>query len=160
MVFRVCRQKLKKDEVILVCRLDGYDAATVYRIIDDTLQVEKEGLRGRAYFDARWPRPAGEDPTGGYERYDLSLHRAAEAVGVKMETIIDQREELFAEKCCPEVALYCGWYSLGRYIDSFVWRKGSVGYHLASAECSTLRDRGSTVWCSKIRKRLRNTIFQ
>jgi len=142
--------EIKKDDVVLVCRLDGYDAATVYRIIDDTLLVEKEGLRGKAYFDARWPRPTGEDPPGGYERYDLSLHRAADAVGMKMETIIDQREELFAEKCCPEVALYCGWYSLGRYIDSFAWRKGSIGYHLASAECSTLRDRGSTVWCSKI----------
>ncbi len=142
--------EIRKDDVVLVCRLDGYDAATVYRIIDDTLLVEKEGLRGKAYFDARWPRPTGEDPPGGYERYDLSLHRAADAVGMKMETIIDQREELFAEKCCPEVALYCGWYSLGRYIDSFAWRKGSIGYHLASAECSTLRDRGSTVWCSKI----------
>ena len=142
--------EIKKDDVVLVCRLDGYDAATVYRIIDDTLLVEKEGLRGKAYFDARWPRPTSEDPPGGYERYDLSLHRAADAVGMKMETIIDQREELFAEKCCPEVALYCGWYSLGRYIDSFAWRKGSIGYHLASAECSTLRDRGSTVWCSKI----------
>jgi len=142
--------EIRKDDVVLVCRLDGYDAATVYRIIDDSLQVEKEGLQGKAYFDARWPRPTGEDPPGGYERYDLSLHRAADAVGMKMETIIDQREELFAEKCCPEVASYCGWYSLGRYIDSFAWRKGSIGYHLASAECSTLRDRGSTVWCSKI----------
>ena len=142
--------EIKKDDVVLVCRLDGYDAATVYRIIDDTLQGEKEGLRGTAYFDARWPRPEGTDPPGGYQRYDLSLHRAADAVKVKMRTIIDEREELFSLNCCPEVALYCGWYSLGRYIDSFAWRKGSIGYHLASAECSTLRERESTLWCSKI----------
>lgn len=143
--------EITKDQVLLVSRLDGPDAATVYRIINDTLQVEKEGLQGKAFFDARWPRPAGAaDASGGYQRYDLSLHRAADVAATRMETVVDQREELFAEKCCSEAALYCGWYSLGRYIDSFVWQRGAIGYHIASAECTTLRDKNSSVWCVKM----------
>jgi len=148
--FQGMPSEISKDQVLLVSRLDGPDAATVYRIINDTLQVEKEGLQGKAYFDARWPRPEGVGVLGGYQRYDLSLHLAADAVATRMETVVDQREELFAEKCCSEAALYCGWYSLGKYIDSFVWQRGSIGYHLASAECTTLRDKNSSVWCLKM----------
>lgn len=67
-----------------------------------------------------------------------------------MTTIVDAREELFTANGCPEAALYCGWYSLGRYIDSFVWQKGAIGYHIASAECMTLRDKKGTGWCLKM----------
>lgn len=149
--FQGMPSEILKDQVLLVSRLDGPDAATVYRIINDTLQAEKEGLQGKAYFDARWPRPPAEVNTlGGYQRYDLSLHRAADAAATKMETVIDQREELFTEKCCPAAALYCGWYSLGHYIDSFDWQRGAIGYHIASAECTTLRDKNSSVWCVKM----------
>jgi uncharacterized protein (TIGR03790 family) len=140
---------VSKDQVLLVSRLDGPDAATVYRVIADTLKTEKTGLRGKAYFDARWPRPEHAEGTG-YARYDLSLHRAAEAVAPRMTTVVDNRQELFAEKSCPEAALYCGWYSLGHYLDSFVWQKGAIGYHIGSAECTTLRDKQSSVWCLKM----------
>ena len=140
-----------KDDVLLVCRLDGPDPATVYRIINDTLQAEKLGLRGKAYFDARWPRPEEVgNALGGYQRYDLSLHRAADAVAPRLTTILDKHEELLSENCCPDTALYCGWYSLAHYRDSFVWNKGSIGYHIASAECETLKDRRSSVWCLKM----------
>ena len=149
--FQGIPSEITKDQVLLVSRLDGPDASTVYRIINDTLQVEEEGLQGKAYFDARWPRPAVEgEVSGGYQRYDLSLHRAADATATRMETVRDQREELFAEKCCSEAALYCGWYSLGQYVDSFVWQRGAIGYHIASAECTTLRDKNSSVWCVKM----------
>ncbi|MBU1567110.1 MAG: TIGR03790 family protein [Proteobacteria bacterium] len=148
--FQGMQFEISKDDVLLVSRLDGPDAATVYRVINDTLQIEKEGLQGRAFFDARWSRPERSDSLGGYQLYDLSLHRTADAVALRMETVLDNREELFAEKCCSEVALYCGWYSLGKYMDSFVWQKGSIGYHIASAECSTLKNKSSSVWCLKM----------
>ncbi len=141
---------INKDEVLLVSRLDGPNAAVVYRIINDTVAVEKDGLHGKAYFDARWLRSDGADARDGYKRYDLSLHRAADAVRARLPTVLDDKEQLFAEKSCPEAALYCGWYSLGRYIDSFLWQKGSIGYHIASAECSTLRENGSSVWCLRM----------
>ncbi len=137
---------LNKDQVLLVTRLDGPDPATVYRIIKDSLETEKEGLQGKAYFDARWPMGEKHDQSG-YKRYDQSIHRAAAAVEKRMQVVIDEQEELFAERSCPEAALYCGWYSLAKYIDSFSWRKGAIGYHIASAECSTLRDKNRPIWC-------------
>jgi uncharacterized protein (TIGR03790 family) len=118
-------------------------------MIADTLQAEAEGLRGKAYFDARWPKPEHSD-SSGYARYDQSLHRAAKHVASRMPAIIDDKEALFAKGCCPDAALYCGWYSLGRYIDSFSWQKGAIGYHIASAECATLRGQDSTGWCIKM----------
>jgi len=138
-----------KDQVLLVSRLDGPDAPTVYRLIKDTLLAEAEGLHGKAYFDARWPQPENPD-LSGYARYDLSLHRAAKIAAARMTTLVDDKQELFAESCCPDAALYCGWYSLGRYIDSFSWQKGAIGYHIASAECATLRGKNSSGWCVKM----------
>lgn len=138
---------ISRDEVVLVCRLDGPDAATVRRLIDDSLEGEKNGLQGRACFDARWPRPTERVGLGGYQRYDLSLHRAAEVAARRLPTTLDSREELFSGGDCPDAALYAGWYSLGRYIDAFSWNRGAIAYHIASSECTTLRDRTSSAWC-------------
>ena len=141
---------LSKDEVVLVSRLDGPDAATARRIIDDSLEAERNGLQGKAYFDARWRRPPESKGLGGYARYDLSLHRAADAAASRLSTIVDEGGALFAPGSCPDTALYAGWYSLGRYVDAFSWNKGSIGYHIASSECDTLRNRQSSVWCLKM----------
>ena len=64
-----------------------------------------------------------------------------------METVLDEKESLFQPGECDDAALYCGWYSLGKYIDAFKWVPGSVGFHIASQECRTLKQPGSTVWC-------------
>ena len=148
--FQGQKGQLAKDEVVLVSRLDGPDASTARRIIDDSLAAEKEGLQGRACFDARWRRPAESKGLGGYARYDLSLHRAADAAASRLPTTLDQGEALFAAGSCPDAALYAGWYSLGRYVDAFSWSRGSIGYHIASSECDTLRNRKSSVWCLKM----------
>jgi uncharacterized protein (TIGR03790 family) len=138
---------ISRGEVVLVCRLDGPDEATVRRLIDDSLEAEKNGLQGRACFDARWPRPTESVGLGGYQRYDLSLHRAAEVAAQRLPTTLDSREELFSDGDCPNAALYAGWYSLGRYVDAFSWSRGAIAYHIASSECTTLRDKTSSAWC-------------
>ncbi len=141
--------KLYTDEVLLVSRLDGPDPTMVKRIIDDSIAVEKKGLRGRAYFDARWPMPE-EKELSGYAFYDKSLHRAAQNLSNLVPTYIDDKEKLFPVNGCPQAALYSGWYSLAKYVDSFQWLKGAVAYHIASAECQTLRDKTSEIWCLKM----------
>ncbi len=141
--------RLKKDQVLLVSRLDGPDTATVYRIINESLETEKIGLRGKAYFDARWPESKGHK-LSGYKLYDQSIHNAAEAVAKRMPVVLDAQKGLFPEKSCPDAALYCGWYSLGKYVDSFTWQKGAIGYHIASDECSTLKNKNSSIWCLKM----------
>jgi uncharacterized protein (TIGR03790 family) len=135
-------------KVMMVSRLDGPTEGIVRRIIDDSLEIEKIGLKGIAYFDAQWPNP-GNKELSGYAFYDRAIHLAAGRVekSGKMKVILDSKERLFQPGECPDAALYCGWYSLGHYVDAFTWVKGAVGYHIASAECTTLKEKGSRVWC-------------
>jgi uncharacterized protein (TIGR03790 family) len=140
---------LQKDDVLMVSRLDGPDERTVYRIMDDTLAAEKTGLQGNGYFDARWPLPESKQ-LSGYALYDAAIHSAARLVGRRMPVRLDEKEALFGPGECDHAALYCGWYSLGRYIDSFTWTKGAIGYHIASSECTTLKDTSSQTWCLKM----------
>lgn len=144
-----------KGEALMVSRLDGPDQGTVRRMIDDAIITEEEGLSGVAYFDARWPRPREQQkvPEGmGYEFYDRSIHVAAEAVRKtgRMAVVVNDHKELFRPGECPGAALYCGWYSLGKYVDAFSWARGAVGYHIASSECTTLKQKGSQVWCKRM----------
>lgn len=136
------------ENVILVSRLDGPSDKIVRRIIDDSIQVEKEDLRGNAYFDARWPDPGEKEVKGG-AFYDRAIHNAARIVekSKRMPVVVDSQERLFQPGECPDAALYCGWYSYGHYIDAFTWTRGAVGYHMASGECTTLRSKASQVWC-------------
>jgi uncharacterized protein (TIGR03790 family) len=145
--------KEMREDVFIVSRLDGPSLETVKRVIDQCVKVEKEGIKGIAYFDARWPRPKqDENVEMGYKFYDKSIHKAAELVrkSGRMPVVLNDKEELFQPGECPDAALYCGWYSLGKYIDAFKWQPGSVGYHIASAECDTLKRPGSTVWCKRM----------
>ena len=149
--FRGQTTLLKRDAVLMVSRLDGPNPDTVRRLVNDALAAGKEGLKGRAYFDGRWPKPADKN-LSGYALYDASIHAAAEGVRAsgRMDVRLDAHEALFQPGDCPQAALYCGWYSLGRYIDAFDWVRGAIGYHIASAECSTLKEQGSQVWCKRM----------
>ena len=139
------------EEILMVSRLDGPEPGMVRRMMTDSLTVERGGLSGTACIDARWPRPEGGDRLTGYARYDFSLHRTIELLrGRNWPVIIDEQEGPFPEGLALRTALYCGWYSLGRYVDSFVWQPGAVGYHIASAECETLKEKGSRVWCKRM----------
>ncbi len=153
--FKNQKLDISKEDVRMVSRLDGPDAATVKRIIDESIAVEKIGLTGTAYFDARWPAPDPDNPkknTGGYAAYDVSIHQAAAKVRGKnrMSVVLDNDHSLFQPGDCPNTALYCGWYSHQQYIDAFEWQPGAVGYHIASSECSTLKNEKSQVWCKKM----------
>ncbi len=144
-----------REKVMIVSRVDGPTEDTVQRVIDESMETEKKGLTGKAYFDARWPRPSEEKNNKtdvGYGFYDRSIHRAADLVkkSGRMPVVVNDREELFQPGECPDAALYCGWYSLAQYVDAFKWRPGSVGYHIASSECRTLKQRESQVWCKRM----------
>ena len=136
-----------KDRVLMVSRLDGPDYKTVKRIIDDSVRIEEEGLHGIAYFDARYPKI--KKPSSAYGWYDLSIRKAADYVKKSdtLKVVLDTKPELFKPGSCPDAALYCGWYSLAKYIDAFSWAPGSVGYHIASSECASLKNKKASYWC-------------
>ena len=142
---------ISKKMVLMVSRLDGPDPASVRRIIDDSIAAEQKGLTGVAYFDARWPV---DDiaTSSAYRRYDHAMQRAARRVkeSGRLPVVVDTAGTLFQPGQCPRAALYCGWYSLARYVDAFEWQKGAVGFHVASSECTTLKKENSQVWCKRM----------
>ncbi|WP_319407975.1 TIGR03790 family protein [uncultured Desulfosarcina sp.] len=149
--FRSRSPAVSQEAVLMVSRLDGPTPASVKRIIDDSISVEKTGLSGTAYFDARWPM--GQSPAASaYQIYDRSIHRAAQRVekSGRMPVVIDEADALFQPGQCPDAALYCGWYSLATYVDAFSWQRGAVGFHIASSECTTLKKESSQVWCKRM----------
>jgi len=123
-----------KENVLMVSRLDGPSDEIVKRIIDDSIATEQKGLKGTAYFDARWPDP-GNKKLSGYAFYDQSIYRAADRIkkSALMPVKLETTKELFPPGACPGAALYCGWYT--------------IGYHIASSECTTLKRKSSRVWC-------------
>jgi uncharacterized protein (TIGR03790 family) len=145
---------VKRRRVLLVSRLDGPDAATVFRLIDDSMEAEQNGLSGKAYFDARF-RERPDSNLSAYRVMDYAIHNAARVVEKShaLPVVLDEQERLFQPGEAPDAALYCGWYSLEKYVDAFTWAKGAVGYHVASGEMFTLKDEKSHGWCKEMLKR-------
>lgn len=149
--FQKRKLNIGKNNVLMVSRLDGPSVKSVKRIINDSIAVEKTGLNGTAYFDARW-KDSGKKKVSGYASYDRSIHKTAKKLADKkqLKVVLDDNQTLFQPGDCPDAVLYCGWYSHHQYIDAFKWLPGSVGYHIASSECSTLKKETSQVWCKKM----------
>ncbi|SHE86448.1 TIGR03790 family protein [Desulfacinum infernum DSM 9756] len=124
------------ERILVVARLGGVPPEALKKLIDRTLQAEREGLKGIAYFDARWPasRPAPKGSRSAYALYDQSIHKAAEIVrnSGRLPVVVDDGETVFQSGQCLSAALYCGWYSVGKYVDAFDWVPGAVGYHIES----------------------------
>jgi uncharacterized protein (TIGR03790 family) len=139
-----------RTKTLMVSRLDGPTPAIAQRLVDDAVTVEKSGLQGVLYIDARGLKDKGN--FGSYPWYDQHLVNLYQIVTDQssLKAVIDQKPQLFPPGACPNAALYCGWYSLAKYINSFKWQKGAVGFHVASSEATTLKKPGSNVWCKRM----------
>lgn len=129
---------------LMVSRLDGPNYTIIKGLIDKAIAAEKTGLKGIAYIDSRGLLT--RDLPG---HYDQSLRDLA--VLTRLQTNLPVREEptekLFPPGACPQTAIYCGWYSLQKYIDAFDFVDGAIGYHISSWEAVDLRDPNSSQWC-------------
>jgi uncharacterized protein (TIGR03790 family) len=128
-------QRMRKvPQAILVARVDNATVPDTIRMIDIGVEVEKKGLDGKMYLDARGIKE------GAYSVMDVMLRELAAWMkdNSTMEFSLDDKEPLIEAKDCPNAALYCGWYSLHTYRDSCQWVKGGVGYHVASHEMLSL----------------------
>jgi uncharacterized protein (TIGR03790 family) len=137
-------------KTLRVGRLDGPTPATARRLVDDALEVEKTGLSGIFYLDARGLK--GRAAPGDYAWFDQHLLRLSDLLKKysDLKVVLDRQPDLFPPGSCPDAALYCGWYSLANYVPAFTWKKGAVGYHVASSEATTLKKPGSNVWCKRM----------
>jgi len=141
---------------LMVSRLAAPTPELAMKLVDAAIATEKTGLTGRVYLDARgMDYNQQRDGRGSNGEYDQSLRELAERLQrhTTLSVTLDNRAELFAPGACPEAALYCGWYSLAAYVDSFQWKPGAVAYHLASLEAQTLSTPGSKVWCNALLER-------
>ncbi len=138
---------------IMVSRLEAPSLKMTRRIIDDAIAVEKTGLSGKVYLDGRGLAKL-DDPVqpGTYQDFDRAVVLAAELIKnhTDLEVVLDTKQALFQEGDCPDAAIYCGWYSLAKYVDAFEWKPGAVAYHMASSEATTLRSPNSQVWCKRM----------
>ncbi len=127
-------------KVLMVSRLDAPRPDLAGTLARTAVEVEKTGLDGRIYLDAR-----GLKGKGAYALFDEDIRRTARILGQgPMPVILDNRPGLIDH--APYAALYCGWYRLGRYADVFQWTKGAVGYHVASIEARSLHDPDGRYW--------------
>jgi uncharacterized protein (TIGR03790 family) len=137
-------------KALMVGRLDGPTPATARRLVDDALEVERTGLKGVFYLDARGLK--GQATPGGYVWFDQHLLHLSDLLKKysDLKVVLDQQSAVFPPGSCPNAALYCGWYSLANYVPAFTWNKGAVGYHVASSEATTLKKPGAKVWCKRM----------
>lgn len=130
--------------VLMVSRLDGPGDEIAKGLVDKAMRAEEAGLNGIAYIDSR--DLSSKDL---YGQFDRSLRQLATLTKKQTDIpVIEERTaELFKPGSCPQTALYCGWYSLKRYIDAFDFIDGAIGYHIASFEAVSLRNPNCGQWC-------------
>jgi uncharacterized protein (TIGR03790 family) len=132
---------------LMVSRLDGPSLEIVKGLIDKAIAAEKTGLKGIAYIDSRGI--ADDKKPYSFGHFDQSLRDLAVFTRLRTEMAVkeEQTGKLFEAGACPQTALYCGWYSLKKYVDAFDFVDGAIGYHIASLEAVDLRDPNSSQWC-------------
>ena len=126
--------------VLLVCRLDGPDAATVRRMIVDAIETEKNGLWGRAYIDGAHNTSGG---LGEGDKWLSEISSQLRKAGIPV--IHDESPAIFPEPYpMTDCALYFGWYAekiAGPFAQfDFQFARGAVAVHIHSFSASTLRD--------------------
>ena len=134
--------------ILLVARLDGPTATIARGLVDKALQAERDGLWGRAYFDARGLTQAQTNYWLGDE-WILGAAQIARALG--FETVVDDTPDLFpASFPMSHIAIYAGWYSdsaCGPFqLPKVEFMPGAFAYHLHSFSATTLRST-SQGWC-------------
>jgi len=127
--------------ILLVARLDGPGSNIARGLTDRALLAERDGLWGRAYFDAR-----GLDKTNSYYPGDAWMLGAAELCrGLGFEITLDNKPETFAADFpMSQIAVYCGWYD-GNVSGPFTlprveFMPGAFAYHLHSFSAATVRN--------------------
>jgi uncharacterized protein (TIGR03790 family) len=132
--------EVESSAVLLVCRLDAPQAATVRRMITDAVETEKSGLWGRAYLDA------AHNPPGPLVQGDQWIAKARDQLHkVGIPLIFEDTSEIFSNSYpITDCALYLGWYAntiSGAFAQpDFQFKRGAVAVHIHSFSASTLHD--------------------
>jgi len=137
-------------KMIFVSRLDGPDLATITRMVEDAIAVEKTGLTGPVFGDAQ-----GIDGITGYGLGDFSIRSATDLLaGAGFKATLDMKQESWKQPKggvgdqAAGAAFYVGWYDLLNFQDIFGEHglaRGSIAWHIASQEAQNIWDGNG--WC-------------
>lgn len=151
--FEQMRSQFNEPPVLIVARLQAASEQTAMRMLADAIAIERRGLGGKAYIDARGTSKPG------YQAYDRSLLSLARRLGGLAEqtgdrgpieqVVVDQREALLPTRTGKSAALYCGWYAVRGYNAPLEFTRGAVGYHIASFEATDFRP-GTREWAANL----------
>jgi len=128
------------NNVLLVTRLDGPSPQIACGLVDKALAAERDGLWGRAYFDAR-----GLGAKDKYYHGDrLILGAAVICAELGFDIVVDTNSATFpASFPLSQVGIYCGWYD-GDVSGPFTlpqveFMPGAFAYHLHSYSAADIR---------------------
>lgn len=139
--------------LLMVSRLDAPTADQALKLVDQAIETETQGLAGTIYLDARG---LPKDQTDTYGRYDQSLRDLKDFLDgqAPYRSVLENTEARFQRPGdAPDVALYVGWYRLRQYEDAFTFRRGAIGYHMASAEALSVHNTSESGWCKNVLER-------
>jgi uncharacterized protein (TIGR03790 family) len=129
---------------LMVMRLDGPTVQIVRSVIETSIKVEDQGLAGQVVLDARGL--ASGDSYGKYDQILRNLNALLRARTSLKVTFDDKPEVIPPHSLHDLTALYCGWYSLRNYQPPGPFAPGAVGFHVASFELVSLRNRDEHGW--------------
>ena len=126
--------------LMLVARLDASSAADVRRMINDSIEAERNGLRGWTYLDIRGTQDLGGKIGDGWLN---NIRQQSFEIGLPL--IINQTETLFPRGYpMTDAMFYFGWYSnhpVGVFTDArFRFVPGAIAVHIYSFSASTIRE--------------------
>ncbi len=146
-------QPMHTPPVMMTMRLDAPTAPLVREMILASLKAERDGLKGQVVFDSRGITD-NVRAMGTFGWFDESLRHAAAIVKskTKLTVLLDEDSAVLPAGSCKDVAIYCGWYSLGNYIPACTFNTGAVGYHVASFELTSLHRGDERSWVPNLLK--------
>ncbi|QEG22429.1 TIGR03790 family protein [Mariniblastus fucicola] len=132
-----------------VTRIDGPTPESALALIERATEATKiESLSGKVYVDLRGA--TGNDATANRkERWLQSVASQFKSVE-NIDAVVESTAELFPVDGCPDTMLYCGWYSLEKYIDSFTFKPGAIAYHLTPGDALGIHDSDNQGWCRNL----------
>jgi uncharacterized protein (TIGR03790 family) len=136
--------------ILLVARLDGPNAQIASNLVDKAMAAERDGLWGRAYFDAR-----GLAKTNEYYLGDQWMTEGAEICRrLGFDTTTDTNEATWSASFpMDHIGIYAGWYAndaAGPFAQPTVeFMTGAFAYHLHSFSANTLRSTTAN-WCGPL----------
>ena len=130
-------------QMLMVSRLDGPHPSIVQDLIRTSVDIENAGLKGKVALDARGIEPVDEhhnaNQMGVYDQKIRDLAAFLQAK-TKLTVTLDNEAGVFSPHSVDDVALYCGWYSVGHYVPGCDFNRGAVGFHIASYELVSLHN--------------------